>query len=102
MARHDPRRGPVPRRCFFGRHRSGGQALRGNALPGHVAGEPKAKRNYPSAVLQIIHRLIAGFLLKQAGVKRTVAGTGAVTLIQRFGSAANLNIHLHCLVLDGV
>ena len=30
------------------------------------------------------------------------ADTGAVTLIQRFGSAANLNIHLHCLVLDGV
>ena len=27
---------------------------------------------------------------------------GAVTLIQRFGSTANLNIHLHCLVLDGV
>jgi Putative transposase len=27
---------------------------------------------------------------------------GSVTLIQRFGSAANLNIHLHCLVLDGV
>jgi hypothetical protein len=27
---------------------------------------------------------------------------GAVTPIQRFGSAANLNIHLHCLVLDGV
>ena len=26
----------------------------------------------------------------------------AVTLIQRFGSAANLNIHLHGLVLDGV
>ena len=30
------------------------------------------------------------------------ADTGVVTLIQRFGSAANLNIHLHCLVLDGV
>ncbi len=28
--------------------------------------------------------------------------TGVVTLTQRFGSAANLNIHLHCLVLDGV
>ena len=26
----------------------------------------------------------------------------AVTLIQRFGSAVNLNIHLHCLFLDGV
>lgn len=28
--------------------------------------------------------------------------TGAVTLVQRFGSAANLNIHLHCFFLDGV
>ena len=50
-------------------------------------------------VLQVIHRVIAGFLLKQAGLKGGAAHTGAVTLIQRFGSAANLNIHLHCLVL---
>jgi Putative transposase len=41
-------------------------------------------------------------LIKQAGLKRTEANTAAVTLIQRLGSAANLNIHLHCLVLDGV
>ena len=34
--------------------------------------------------------------------KADQADSGAVTLIQRFGSAANLNIHLHCLVLDGV
>ena len=34
--------------------------------------------------------------------KRDQAATGAVTLIQRFGSAANLNVHLHALVLDGV
>ncbi len=27
--------------------------------------------------------------------------TGAVTVIQRFGSAANLNVHFHCLALDG-
>ncbi len=53
-------------------------------------------------VLRIIHRVIARFLLKQAGVKCTAADTGTVTLIQRFGSAANLNIHLHFLVLDGV
>ncbi len=53
-------------------------------------------------VLRIVHCVIAGFLLKQAGLKRTTADTGAVTLIQRFGSAANLKIHLHCLVLDGV
>jgi len=53
-------------------------------------------------VLQIIHRVIATHLIKQAGIKRSAAATGAVTLIQRFGSAANLNIHLHGLVLDGV
>ncbi len=52
--------------------------------------------------LRIAHRVIATFLIKQAGLKRAEAATGAVTLIQRFGSAANLNIHLHCLVLDGV
>jgi Transposase zinc-binding domain/Putative transposase len=53
-------------------------------------------------LLQVIHRVIASFLIKQAGLKRRDANTGAVTLIQRFGSAANLNIHLHCLMLDGV
>ena len=53
-------------------------------------------------MLQIIHRLIARFLIKQAKLTGSEAHTGAVTLIQRFGSAANLNIHLHCLVLDGV
>ena len=53
-------------------------------------------------LLQVIHRVIAGFLVKRAGFKLSRADTGAVTLIQRFGSAANLNIHLHCLVLDGV
>jgi hypothetical protein len=53
-------------------------------------------------VLVIVHRVITGFLLGQSGLKRTADDAGSVTLIQRFGSAANLNIHLHCLVLDGV
>jgi len=35
-------------------------------------------------------------------LKRSEAQIGAITLIHRFGSTANLNIHLHCLVLDGV
>ena len=52
--------------------------------------------------LQVIHRVIATFLIKQSGLKPRQANMGAVMLIQRFGSAANLNIHLHCLVLDGV
>ncbi len=53
-------------------------------------------------ILQIIHRVIATFLFTQTGQQRDQAATGAVTLIQRFGSAANLNVHLHALVLDGV
>ena len=53
-------------------------------------------------VLQVVHRVLSRFLLEQAGLKPDQADCGAVTLIQRFGSAANLNIHLHCLVLDGV
>ena len=53
-------------------------------------------------VLQVINRAISTFIIKQAGLKRMDAQTGAITLIQRFGSAANLNIHLHCLILDGV
>jgi hypothetical protein len=53
-------------------------------------------------VLQMVHRVIATFLIQQAGLQRNEAHTGVVTLIQRFGSAANLNIRLHCLVLIGV
>jgi len=41
-------------------------------------------------VLRIVHRVITRFLLKQTGLKRCAADTGSVTLIQRFGSAANL------------
>jgi hypothetical protein len=39
---------------------------------------------------------------KKAGYKKNTARTGAVTFIQRFGSALNLNIHFHMLFLDGV
>jgi hypothetical protein len=55
-----------------------------------------------SPALQVINRALSTFLIKQAGLTHSQAQTGAVTLIQRFGSAANLNIHLHCLMLDGV
>ena len=27
---------------------------------------------------------------------------GAITFVQRFGSALNLNVHFHCVVPDGV
>ncbi len=54
-------------------------------------------------VLEIVDRAISSFLIKKAGLMRREAKTGAVTFIQRFGSAAgNLNIHFHSLVIDGV
>ena len=53
-------------------------------------------------VLGVVYRAISGDLLKRAGLTRTTGHTGAVTLIQRFGSALNLNIHFHMLFLDGV
>src|SRR5699024_1670432 len=46
-------------------------------------------------------RVIAGHLIRQAGFTQQSARTGAVTLIQRFGSALNLNIHFHMLFVDG-
>jgi hypothetical protein len=55
-----------------------------------------------SKVLGIVYRAIATYLIKQAGYSKKTARTGAVTLIQRFGSALNLNVHFHMLFLDGV
>ena len=50
----------------------------------------------------LVHRAIAGYLIHHAGFTGDIAQTGAVTLIQRFGSALNLNIHFPMLFLDGV
>ena len=62
-----------------------------------LAAQPKLV----TPMLQVVHRVITRHLIGQAGLKAAEAGSGAVTLTQRFCSAANLNIHLHCLVLDG-
>jgi hypothetical protein len=53
-------------------------------------------------VLNIVCRTLSTYLIKKAGFSKKTARTGAVTLIQRFGSALNLNIHFHMLFLDGV
>lgn len=52
-------------------------------------------------VLGIAYRTISAYVLEKAGLTRARGATGAVTLIQRFGSALNLNIHFHMLALDG-
>ena len=53
-------------------------------------------------VLGIVYRTLSTYLIKTAGYTKATAHTGAVTLIQRFGSALNLNVHYHMLFLDGV
>ena len=53
-------------------------------------------------VLGIVYRAIATNLTRKAGYTKATAKTGAVTLIQCFGGALNLNIHYHMLFLDGV
>lgn len=52
-------------------------------------------------MLAIVYRTISGHILKKARLTRATGNTGAVTLIQRFGSALNANVHFHMLMLDG-
>jgi hypothetical protein len=54
-----------------------------------LAAQPKLL----TPVLEVVQRVIAAHLAKKSGSKRNEVHPGAVTLIQRFGSAANLNIH---------
>jgi hypothetical protein len=53
-------------------------------------------------VLGIVYRTLATHLIKKAGFTKATAQSGSVTLIQRFGSALNLNVHFHMLFLDGI
>ena len=62
-----------------------------------LATDPKALMQ----VLGIVYRTISAHILRKSRLTHTTGATGAVTLIQRFGSALNLNIHFHMLVLDG-
>ena len=55
-----------------------------------------------TGVLGIVYRAISTHLTHKAGLTKTTAQTGAVTLIQCFGGALNLNVHFHMLFLDGV
>ena len=55
------------------------------------------------AVVGVSLRAVLGFLRHRARRDGIADGrSGAVAIIQRFGGALNLNVHLHALVLDGV
>jgi len=53
-------------------------------------------------VLGIVSRVLATHLLHTAGFNHANLGTGAATLIQRFGETLNLNVHFRMLLLDGL
>jgi hypothetical protein len=54
------------------------------------------------AVLAVFVRALLGFERRRAQAHGVVGRGGAVTAIQRCGSALNLNIHFHTLVAEGV
>jgi hypothetical protein len=56
------------------------------------------------AVLEVFVRCVFASLRRRARKQWTVprGRCGAVTFIQRFGDALNLNVHFHSLALDGV
>jgi len=61
-----------------------------------------ARPDLLTRVLGVVTRALSKAVKRRAGLgPGRGAQTGAVTFIQRFGSALNLNIHLHLLVLDG-
>ena len=55
------------------------------------------------AVVAVYLRAVLGWLRHQAQRRGVMDGRGgAVAVVQRFGAALNLNVHIHALVLDGV
>jgi Putative transposase/Transposase zinc-binding domain len=69
-----------------------------HALRFLLARDPEAL----TLVLGVVYRTISGHLLTEAGLTRATGATGAVTLVQRFGSALNLNVHFHMIFPGGV
>jgi len=54
------------------------------------------------AVLRCALRVVTRWLRARGGPAARAGAPGSVTVIQRFGSALNLNLHFHVLLLDGL
>src|SRR5215510_7843047 len=64
-----------------------------------------ASQELTAQVHTIIRTTIGQYYVNQAvtcGVPRDQVQPGSVTFMQRFGSALNLNLHFHCVFLEGV
>ncbi|MFO1539531.1 MAG: transposase, partial [Chloroflexota bacterium] len=62
-----------------------------------LARRPERARGVHSVALRAIERWYG-----EAGGAPKTGRTGSVTATQRFGSALNLNLHFHCIFLDGI
>src|SRR5262245_29325938 len=64
-----------------------------------------SSQDLTAKVHTILRTTIAQYYVNQAvtgGVPRDKVQPGSMTFIQRFGSAINLNLHFHCVFLEGV
>src|SRR5712692_11730458 len=64
-----------------------------------------SSKDLTMTVHTIIRTTVAQYDVNQAvkrGVERQKVQPGSVTFIQRFGSAINLNLHFHCVFIEGV
>jgi len=64
-----------------------------------------SSQDLTAAVHTIIRTTIGQYYVNKAvtrGLARANVQPGSVTFIQRFGSALNLNLHFHCVFLEGV
>jgi hypothetical protein len=62
-----------------------------------LARRPDLARGVLAIALREIQRW-----LRSEGTAQLAGEAGSITVVQRFGSALNLNLHYHCLVLDGL
>src|SRR5262245_54157959 len=64
-----------------------------------------ASKDLTATIHTIIRTTTGQYYVKQAvkgGVKRQQVHPGSVTFLQRFGSALNVNLHFHVIVIEGV
>jgi hypothetical protein len=72
------------------------------SLPIRLRMLPATQLKLVTRVLQLVHRVLTRNVLGPDAFNADELDSGVVTLIQRFRLAASLNIHVHCMVLDGM
>ena len=71
-------------------------------LPIHIRYLIAYNKTVLNLIMNVFLKTIRLFLQHKLGLRKKQSHFGAVTVIQRNGSALNLNPHFHALVLDGL